>query len=343
MTIRVAAMMALALALTGCATGDDPFLYTSSTTSSSRAMAPALSADVAPDFAIAYLPSVAGSVTGVRQQSRRDAVDQTIVYQNTHYGSDENRLTVSVAAPSRGSSYWQAPTINAIHAEIRRSLPGVAMSIANGSDNNMHGPFGYAVGRSSAEGNCIFAWQTVREIGGMRRKGAFFTATRDVYAAKVRLRYCHRAMDEAGLVSLMRGLRIKEVTDSTLEMLRFAEGSGVAARNPAPVVRPEFDEPMPVSQRLKSEPVLQPRPVARAVVEEVTVEPAIRAPADLRPASGNAAAAAVVRAAPRVVMPSELPGYAEAAKVSVAAAPANAENLGVRRAPAVPLPGDLQR
>lgn len=106
MTSRFMAMMALALSVSGCATGDDPTLVTGSI----RPEAPALIADVAPDYAAAYLPQVAGRMEAVRQSSKPDHVFQTILYPNAGYEAGENSLSVSIAPPSSDRSYRQAPT-----------------------------------------------------------------------------------------------------------------------------------------------------------------------------------------------------------------------------------------
>ncbi|MCY0151615.1 hypothetical protein OEG86_04475 [Hoeflea alexandrii] len=79
---RFMAMMALAFSVSGCATGDDPaVLYTGSI----KPVGPPLIADVSPDYAAAYLPPVAGRVEAVRQSSRPDQIDQSILYSNAGY------------------------------------------------------------------------------------------------------------------------------------------------------------------------------------------------------------------------------------------------------------------
>ena len=310
---RYMAMMALALSVSGCATGDDPNLLTGSI----KPIGPTLIADVSPDYAAAYLPRVAGRVEAVRQSSKPDHIFQSILYSNPGYGDGENELKVSIAPPSSGASYFQAPTHRQITGEMRGALPGVTMRIANVAGQNAHGPFGYATGRLSGGGSCIFAWQTAEEIGRADQSGGFGRLMRPHYAAKVRLRFCHPTMSEGTLVSLMSGLRIREVTKTTVEMLRFAEGSGVVAQ---PAYTPVHVQARPV-----------PEPAVKPV--KAAAKPAEKADADLP-----------VRSAPRVLKPGELAGYAgaQAATPVVVAEAAPAASLSAK-APAIPLPGALDR
>ena len=309
MTLRIMAMMALALSVSGCATGDDPTLVTGSI----RPEAPTLVADVAPDYAAAYLPQVAGRVEAVRQSSKPGHVFQTILYPNPGYEAGENTLSVSIAPPSSDPSFRQAPTQNEIANEIRAALPGRAMAIAAAPGQNLQGPFGYATGPGAGGGACIFAWQITKDISRFDQTG-FGKLSRSRYAAKIRLRYCHPSMSEVALVSMMSGLRVREISDATIEMLRFAEGSGVPLR--AGYASGSSQEP----------PATTPaKPAAKSVSRPVVVEE------DSPP-----------RSATRVLKPGEL-------QASVVALPDKPVTLSAARAdvapnrkpPLVPLPGDL--
>jgi hypothetical protein len=150
---RLMAMMALVASVSGCATGDDPDLFTSSI----KPEAPTLSADVSPEFAVAYLPQVAGRVEAVRQTSRTDQVFQTVLYPNPGYGVGENRLTVAIAPPGTDKSFYQAPTQRQIINEMRAALPGVPMQITSAAGQNLQGPFGYAIGETAKTGQIVFS------------------------------------------------------------------------------------------------------------------------------------------------------------------------------------------
>lgn len=309
MTLRIMAMMALALSVSGCATGDDPTLVTGSI----RPEAPALIADVAPDYAAAYLPQVAGRIESVRQSSKPEQVFQTILYPSPGYEAGENTLSVSIAPSSSDPSYRQAPTRNEIMAEIRAALPGAAMAIAAAPGRNLQGPFGYATGPGTGGGACIFAWQVASDISRSEQTG-FGKLARSRHAAKIRLRYCHPSMNEAALVSMMSGMRVREISGTTIEMLRFAEGSGV------PLREGYASAPSPAS-----EAVAPAKPVAQSVSRPVVVEED-----------------SPVRGAPRVLKPGEL----QASAVALPDKPVimTAARVGVtpnRKPPLVPLPGDL--
>lgn len=312
---RLMVMMALALPVAGCATGDDPVLFTNSV----PPVAPTLSADVATNYAAAYLPQVAGGVESVRQSSEADRVFQTILYPNPGYDDGENRLTVSIAPTSAGPSYYQAPTRRQIDSEMRRALPDAKMRITSTAGRNLHGPFGYAIGPAANGGTCIFAWQTAADIGRAGETG-IARLTRTHYAAKIRLRYCHPSMAEASLVSLMAGLRIREVSQTSVEMLRFAEGSGVAGRPGYAAEKPAPRQNRPVTAPVKT--------AAKSSNAPKKQDPQHVAPP--------------VRNAPRILKPGELAGYAGAqAALPVLAAAVLDKSPAKTKSPAIPLPAAL--
>lgn len=331
---RMMAMMALALSVSGCVTGNDPELLTGST----KPLAPTLEADVPPEYAAAYLPRVAGRVEGVRQSSRPNQIFQTVLYPNPGYDGGENRVTLSIAPPSAGSSYFQAPTQREIVLEMRQSLPGSAMRIASTAGQNMHGLFGYAIGKAQKGGTCIFAWQTAKEISREPSTG-FERLKRSRYAAKVRLRYCHPSMTEASLVSLMAGLRIREVTPTTVEMLRFAEGAGVTARPAYDLAEPVAVVQRPVAARkIAAKPAKITRKKLEARDSAETKELA-KAPRVLRPdeLAAYKSAQRDVPLKPHAVVPKHVPALPGATRTSATVSGANFT------APAIPLPGKLDR
>ena len=352
MKIRIFGPAFFALALAGCSsTGHDSSLITGSTR---PVVAPSLVADVAPHYAAAFLPTVAGGVEGIRQTSGPERIDQTIVYPNRDYGAGENVVQISIARPSAGVAYYQAPSLRELQADMRRALPGTALNVNTAPGENLYGVFGYALGRSEAEGNCIYGWQTIKDVSrgdatGMSR----FYASR--YAARVRVRFCDRTMSEDALVSLMRGLRVREVTASTLEMLRFAEGSGTAERQTpaaapireagfAPVVTDSAPQGLrrPDQGRIAPDPVMQ---ASGAVVEGPAVEPAFRAPRSAITAIEASASAeasipqAPLASAPRVRLPAEVTGKPGTATMEVLPLPV-ASRIAT---PPIPTPTSLRK
>lgn len=305
---RSLAMMALALSVTGCATGDDSPMFTGSVTP----VAPALISDVSPEYAVAYLPRVAGRVESVRQSSKPDHIFQTVLYPNSGYGDGENKLSVSIAPPSSGASYYQAPSRREIINEMRTELPGVAMQVSTAVGQNLQGQFGYAIGQRATGGSCIFAWQTATDVSRTDNVGVG-RLMRNRYAAKVRLRYCHLTMSEQGLVSLMSGMRVREISASTVEMLRFAEGSGVA-------VQPSYVAE-PVKSRSEAKPVaVATKRVRKPVTEKVSTP---------------------VNNAPRVLKPGELASYAGAQAQSPVVVKATTVPDDMVSVPDIPMPGRL--
>ena len=278
MPLRFMVITALALSVAGCVSGIDPTISTGSV----KPVGPALIADVAPEYAAAYLPQIAGGVEAVRQTSKPDQVFQTILYPNPGYGAGENSLSVSIAPPSAGKSFYQAPTTREIAAEMRSTLPGIAMAISSAPGENMQGPFGYAIGRTSGGDSCIFAWQIAEDISRTEQTGFGRLASKR-YAAKVRLRYCHPSLSEAALVSLMSGLKVREMTAATLEMLRFAEGSGVPAR----AVNVRAVEPVQVAAKpVRTVTRSVKKPVVQAVESPVGKAAKVLKPSELQARTG---------------------------------------------------------
>jgi hypothetical protein len=143
---------------------------------------------------------------------------------------------------------------------------------------NLQGPFGYAIGRASGGGSCIFAWQIAEDISRSDQVGFSKLASKR-YAAKLRLRYCHPSLSEAALVSLMSGLKVREVSATTLEMLRFAEGSGVSTRPATPSV---VVAARPVAQPVKTFAKSAARPAVAAVERAVGNAPKVLKPSELQ-------------------------------------------------------------
>lgn len=269
--------LALTLPLSACSLTTDKSLLTSST----RAIAPTLASEVDPNYAVAYLPSVAGPITSVRQTSGNNRVHQTILYPNYGYGGGENQIIVDVAQTSSSKVYYQAPTRREIVSEMKRFFPTMKMTIDQNPGENLHGIYGYAYGKSKVDGNCIYAWQVIRNV---TRKDLvdFQRILQPKYASKVRLRYCHPTKTTEQLLVLMDGFRVKEVTSSSLEILRFAEGAGYSK---------------PVIQRV--EPVIAKQPIKVKTKSKVKT---------------TKREAVVVPEGPRVLLPTELDGSAPVIK-----------------------------
>ncbi len=225
------------LVLTGCNSVDDPFLQTSSLTRDTPKGAPALASSVSPELALGTIPVVGNPAMAVRQTTRRNYAQQTIIYGNATDLPRENTLVVTVGPPGSEKGFSRAPSEGELRAEIATALPGVGMTISPVIADNAYGSFGYASGATGKGGSCIYAWQLVRNAGS--RDGAGFTAIgHSGYAAKIRLRYCASSASVEQLVGLMNGLRLKPVSARTLDALRNAQDQGIAAVSPVPVMQP---------------------------------------------------------------------------------------------------------
>lgn len=272
----------LLLPLAACSMISDRSLVTNSTslTGSTKAIGPSLASEIDPNYAVAYLPSIAGPILSVRQKSGNNRVHQTVLYPNEGYGGGENQIIVDVAQSGGNKEYYRAPTRRKLLGEIKRFFPTMAMTIDEVPGENLHGIYGYAHGTSKVDGNCIYAWQVVTKVT-RKDLNDFQRFLQPKYSAKIRVRYCHPTKTKQQLLVMMNGLRVKEVIGSTMEMLRFAEGAGY------------------VNQRqVLVQPIVQAEPVR---VKKVSTP-------KRRIVKKQVQAAVTVPDGPRVMLPSEVGG-----------------------------------
>lgn len=256
--MRLIPSIVFAIFVSGCTTVTDPFLETGSISADVEPIA----SSVSPEFALAYIPAVAGRITGVRQSVREDYAEQYIVYENRTVLQNENVLTVRVGKPLYNRPFQNAPTSREIIKELGWYFPGVRMRIKQAVGENQQGVYGYATGRIASGGSCLYAWQLATKI--TPKSGEFFKdAARSDYRAQIRLRFCHPSIDEGSIVSLMEGLRVKPVTQQTFELLRYAAGTGQIAE--AGAFTGSLAEDAHTSAKEADEPVRRKR---RTVVEK---------------------------------------------------------------------------
>jgi Cellulose biosynthesis protein BcsN len=269
--MRKFALLALLSLAAGCTSVQDPFL----TAATGKSASGPIATEVAPEFAVAFLPATAGGIQTVRQTLLEKRLTQGIVYENTTTLSGENRLTVDIA--KRGEwNLRQAPTERDIKLELRKEFPALRMNIATTIGDNAHGVFGYASAALPEGGSCIYAWQFARNLTYQDGK-SFATALDTPYAGQVRLRYCHASMTEAGLATLMQGLRIKPMSASTFEMLGFAAGSASLAAPAIAAVVPPAPQSAVVQAKADREPaadeIAVEQPVQKARFRNATHVP----------------------------------------------------------------------
>lgn len=254
-TPHLTGLLAAMLLLTGCSTAmmPDPYLQT-------RSIAPraeALVSEVAPEFAAAFLPAEAGAIQSVRQTAREHYLRQEIVYPNRTHGAGENKITLVVGKTGEDGTL-RPPSANAIRAEMRAALAGLNASMSPLLRDNVQGIYGYATASLPGGGSCIFAWQHVKALAPDGEATMFKFGATTRMSAQVRLRYCDPSIPVDRIVAFADGLRVKPMTEQTIDMLRFSAGSAQASRMPA-VVAPVVEKPVQVAAA--------PRRVVRQVVE----------------------------------------------------------------------------
>ncbi len=248
-------LLLLLLASAGCTSSSlspDPFLQTSSLAPEAET----LSSEVSPEFAAAFLPSVAGSIQSVRQSIRSDGLSQQIVYSNLTTAPGENLLSIEVGKPE-SAEFLRPPTQRRIASEIRAVMPGGNAAISPVIRDNVQGAYGFATAALGASGSCLYAWQFIKNVSADDVEG-YRKLTRTRFAAQIRLRYCHPSIPQDRIAVMMDGLRVKKMGGETIDLLRFAAGSAFLAAPPAIVTV----EPAKV---VRTAPVAT---VTKAVVEE---------------------------------------------------------------------------
>lgn len=228
---------------------------------SGHRLAPSLSNEINPNYAIAYLPSVAGNIQTVRQQSGRDRIHQTVLYPTTGHGSGENQIIIDVAKVKGNNDYIHAPTRRQIQQELKRFFPKMPMTIDELPGENLYGIYGYAYGTSKIDGNCIFAWQVISDVS-RRDLDEMKNPFQANYRAKLRVRYCHPTKSKDQLLVLMNGFRVKPVTSATMEILRFSESTGYAASQ-APQTAVETIKPVPAKTQSVAKKVVTPAKIEK--------------------------------------------------------------------------------
>ena len=301
--MRFVTLLAGSVLVTGCTSVlQDPYLTNSIVAPS----APTVASEVSPEYALALLPSVAGSPRSVRQQVQDQHAKQEIIYENPTSMEGENSLTVEVGL--RGSDVFpmRAPSEAKLLAEMRSALPGIAMEISPIIGENGQGVYGYATGAFGASGSCIYAWQYIKDLSGDDTP-FLGSLTANGYSSQVRLRYCSQSIGAQSIAFLMQGLRVKPVTPETFGDLKFAIGSSIASRN-APIAQ---TYPVEVKYVPKPEPVSEPEVVeqtAEPKAPDVKIKNASRVPvptvtADAKPAAPKTT---VIKKGVAVPLPSQI-------------------------------------
>ena len=148
------------------------------------------------------------SITGVLQRSYSNAIEQDILLSNAARASGQNMLRVQLFGsfdqaplnvPSLGD---KSPAGPSIASEMRKLLPGVRMARSSSFVQNKYGPFGYAIGSTSAGDTCLYGWQRI--AAATSRQTLFGNRG----AIQIRLRLCDASAAEEELLQAMYGYTI---------------------------------------------------------------------------------------------------------------------------------------
>jgi hypothetical protein len=297
MTVRFhhAGVIAALTALTGCSTsGPDPYLTTQAVSAKPQSSV----STVAPQFAAAQLPALAGRALLVRQSLDGERFRQEIVYANRTALAGENLLTV-MAGPPKENSLLQPPSAAEVRREMRAMLPAnVSAQMSATLGANINGRYGYATAALPGGGACLYAWQRIRSVNASDKTG-FAGLTDNRIAAQIRLRFCDPALGEAQIRLLMDGLTMRPISGATIDMLRYAAGSGVnAAIAPQPAI---------IAPVAAAEPVTVSKPRSRKVKVETQASDDWRQDAEAAPVTvpGEEQPGPVTQAAALVPLPEE--------------------------------------
>jgi len=155
------------------------------------------------------LPEIGGpAVTAVLETRYSNATQQDVLLATSAVTTGQNMLRIQVFGPvdttlaggdKLRAGYLVAKNTN---AEMRELLPGVRMQTSGYYVQNKYGPFGYAVGRTTAGDTCFYGWQRITSTG--------FTQTwiGNKGSIQVRLRLCDQNASEARLLQAMYGYTI---------------------------------------------------------------------------------------------------------------------------------------
>jgi Cellulose biosynthesis protein BcsN len=186
------------LPLAGCVTEPDPWLASGAGHSIASPMAAAAGNRSVPiELAWARIGGLDDKPLSVRSLSGEGTLIQQVAYPNRTTAAGENLLTIEKGPVSLGR-IRKAPTTAEIAADMRRVLPGLAMSVDQSPRRNAFGPYGVASGALPGGGACVFAWQTIADwtdASAERRQGAV-----------VRLRYCDPAATKESMLDLLSTL-----------------------------------------------------------------------------------------------------------------------------------------
>jgi hypothetical protein len=170
--------------------------------------------EVGPAQALVRLPGAAGRIARVRERRFVNGAAQEITLAE---GDIDNRLEIAVGSEPEDIATTLAvpmakPTEDGIRLELAERFPNVSMQIVTRAMSNSYGPFGLAIGASGRDGRCIYGWQWIEDVRGVRAsKASFFRKLNAMASGKtadawVRLRLCRHGLTVDQLATAMTQL-----------------------------------------------------------------------------------------------------------------------------------------
>ncbi|OCX15107.1 hypothetical protein QV13_18705 [Mesorhizobium hungaricum] len=165
--------------------------------------------------AFAYPGPGGPAITAVLERRYANAIQQEIALATSAHTSGQNMLRVQLFGPVDTKTTGQTrlrdgflPPSN-ISTELRQLFPGIRMARSPYYVQNRYGPFGYAVGRSTAGDTCIYAWQRLTSTGSTQ------TLIGNKGSVQIRLRLCDQSLPEHRLLQTMYDFTISSYFQSS--------------------------------------------------------------------------------------------------------------------------------
>jgi Cellulose biosynthesis protein BcsN len=161
---------------------------------------------------LAELPTAAGEVVAVLQNEIRGVLTQRIVLRGDPGTIGENAIIVKIDNDPRDvldvDGQVGRPSKSMIARELEENFAGVDMGMSPSFAHNSFGPFGYALGHPHTAVTCMYAWQWGMAKAPKLGDSPEDTPSMPVAKTSVRVRLCRSTLDEAEMVSLLRGLQV---------------------------------------------------------------------------------------------------------------------------------------
>jgi hypothetical protein len=254
----------ISAALTGCGARDGVRLSDTAVT-------------VPSETAFALPPPGGPAVVNIVERRFSNSTQQDIFLFTSAATPGQNVLRLQLFGPvglqmdgQKGLGY-SSIRASEIAKEMRRELPGVALTQSPLYLQNNYGPFSYAYGRGHGNDACLYAWQQIRSPEEAR------TVFQNRGTIQVRLRLCEDGASEEKLLATMYGYTIRAAFNAPgwnpYGEPPSADPTLGRTGNPIyPKSEDLRDSPAAAVDHARPRPVLRQRQVVRAAENEVPVK-----------------------------------------------------------------------